>query len=404
MKKLFLLLMAALVTIGFMSGCGANSGSNAPQMSVSASNSPSEKAETDTVPAKSDPIYIGAIAPITDDYGVYIQQACELAVQKINEQGGVLGRKVELILEDETFEQQGSINAMLKLYNRGDLAVVLGSSGNSNCLAVIDIVNDYGIPTIMNGGNITFDQHGNEWVWQIRMSDADKGKVYANVIKERMNVTKLAVLHQTDAAGGPRERALTALKDLYGMEPVISLTYDKNTETDYTKYVMQIQATDADGLLLISEQVASPLIMKAIQDLKLDIPGVGPAAVSEDLVIRNAGSAANGWYSITEWTNEQTEPIKAEFVEAYTEYTGRVPSWAAAVYYDSVMLACKAIENAGTTDPAAVNAAMAQIKNMDGVISTLSYHENHTFADTIYVVQVQDGKAVITDQVAPAND
>lgn len=387
MKKIYALMLAILMLVSCLAGCGAQP----------------EQAETPVAEAPADdtPIYIGAIAPITDDYGVYIQQACELAVQEINAAGGVLGRQVELVLEDETFEQQGSINAMMKLYNRGDLAFVLGSSGNSNCLAVIDIVNDYGIPTIMNGGNITYDQHGNDWVWQVRMSDADKGKVYANIMKDYMNVSNLAVLHQTDAAGGPRERALTALKDMYGMEPIISLTYDKNTETDYTKYIMQIQATEADGLFVIAEQVAAPLIMKAMEDLGLDIPGVGPAAVSENLVIENAGTAANGWYSLTEWTNEQTDAQKLAFIDSYTEYSGRAPSWAAAVYYDSVKLACKAIELAGTTDPAAVNAAMTQIQNFDGVIASLSYHENHTFADTIYVVQVQDGKAVIADEVAP---
>ena len=386
MKKVSSFLLVIFILSGCLTGCGNND----PDGSVPGGDT-------------ADPIYIGAIAPITDDYGVYIQQACEYAVQQINERGGVLGRRVELVLEDETFDQQGSINAMLKLYNRGDLSFVIGSSGNTQGLAVIDIINDYGVPTILNGGNITYDQHGNNWVWQVRMSDADKGKVYANIIKKRMDVSNLAVLHQTDAAGGPRERALTALKELYDMEPIISLAYDKNTETDYTKYIMQIQATDADGLFVIAEQVSAPLIMRAMQDLNLDIPAVGPAAVSEDLVIENAGSAADGWYSVTEWTNEQTDPEKVAFVEGYTNYAGRAPSWAAAVYYDSVMLACKAIELAGTTEHTAVNEAMSQINGFEGVISTLSYHENHTFADTIFVVQVQDGKAVIVEDASPSN-
>lgn len=407
MKKVFSTVLLGILCVALaLSGCAQQS-----EPKEQTSEVPEATAATETTDAttetkdleNTEAIKIGLIAPITGDaadYGKFIEDGAEYAAKVINDNGGILGRKVEIVMEDEIGDQQSSINAMMKLFNTDDLAVILGSSGNSNCLAVVDTVSDYKIPVIMNGGNITFDQTQNPWVWQTRMSDATKGEMYAKVLTKVMGADKIAILHMTDAAGGPRERVETALLNNYGLKPVINLTYNQNTETNYDNYILQIIDSGANGLFVVG-QTELALIMKSAESLGLNIPTIGPSTATMDTTLKNAGGAAEDWYSITEWTNSVSDADRVAFIKGYAEFAGREPSWAAAVYYDSVFIACEAIKIAGTTDHDAVNAAFEQISGLPGMCSTFSYHKDHTFADSIFLCQVQDGKAVVVENMAP---
>lgn len=397
-KKLLAMLCAGTMLIG-TTACSSE------PPAESGDSSSTEQAQNSSTGASGDTVTFGITAPMTGTNsmnGEYIMNAANLAADKINAEGGILGKELVLVTEDEVDNMQASVNAMTKLANNSEVMAFFGSSSSSNDIGVSPIVAEQKVTMFAAGSSANIPEEKNEYMWQVRTTDDKTGRRIAKAAIEELGMTNPAIMYSTDSFGaGLKDQVVAGLEEL-GITVADSNQYgftadDKN----FAPLITQIQNSGVDGLIGISmSQLQAAMICQQIDAAGLDLPMIGGNSFCTAVCRDNAGDAANGWYAIADWTSEVSTPNGRAFEDAYQEAYGAPSDYISATCYDAILLFKEACEIAGTTtDRQAINDALTQINNFEGVMTTYNYQENHCLASDQMLVQNQDGLAVMIGTV-----
>lgn len=362
-------------------------------------------AENVAVPGNDDTVYLGIVCAVTGNNkltGELNLNGAQLAVDEINAAGGILGKKVELVVADEIDNLQASVNATNKLLNDERISGIVGTNFSQNILAVIDAINEYGVPYMACGSNDLISAEGSPWVYQPRNFDALGASILAKYAYETLGVKNPAILYSTiPNCIGPAEKIVEYYKTNYGIEIPTSMQLGyAEEETSFAPIIAQVKASGADGLIHIGNQQPTILISKEFANAGLDIPRLANATNASTVVIDGAGAAANGWYCTCDWSPMIDNPVGQAFQKAYKEIHGKDTEMNQAVCYDSVYLFKAAMEAAGTTtDRVAINDALQKIDGFEGVLGTYKFHEDHSYLSEFYMCQITDGQILLVDKV-----
>lgn len=384
MKKGVVALLAGMM---ILTGCGGNA------------NSSSDAAQTE---AAGETIKLGIVTALSGErasVGEYTREAAELYAQQINDQGGINGQKVELVFEDEGTTEQSVINAMIKLYSRGDIAGVFSTTLSSNVIAASPTIEKYQTPTVVSGSSTNIPPLENQYLWQARTTDDLAGRIIAKAAVEDLGMKKPAVIHLSDSWGsGIANHTIAALEEL-GVEPELIITANLD-EKQFSPFLTQIVNSEADGIIQLAHQQEASIIAMQAAAMNIDLPRIGASGLASPVAIQTAGDAVNGWYAVTDWTTEvQTESGKA-FVAAYREKYDKDPDLQSAFTYDGLSILGKAIEIAGSTDHEAVNSALAEVKDLPGASGVFTANEQRVFGTSLFLVQMEDGTAKLINTVS----
>src|SRR4051794_27921467 len=156
------------------------------------------------VAADPPPIRIGQVIPITGEAaesGRYHKYGAELAVEQVNKSGGIKGREIELVQEDDKTTTPGAVAALQRLLEDKEIPAIVGSIRSTQVQAMLPTVKEAGIPFLIGGTNFGLTHQGNPWVFRFRPHDGFSAKVIGRFAVEELKVKKLAIVHSTDAFG-----------------------------------------------------------------------------------------------------------------------------------------------------------------------------------------------------------
>lgn len=422
MKKHLRLLVSILAVAMLVSACSTTAPTTASQTTAQTTKAASSAATTVAPsgsavgttavvgtnvakPTDTSKIYIGQVAARTGTNkatGEMAINGATMAVEEINAAGGILGKKVELSVADEIDNLQASVNATTKLLTDESISVIIGSQYSQNCLAVLPQIAEKKMPYIACGSNNLIAAAKNAYTWQPRNLDSLGAGILAKYAYEKLNVKKPAILYSTlPNAMGPAKAIVEYYKTNYKIEIPENMQYGySEDEKNYAPIISQIQNSGADGLLTIGNQQPLVLISKAIADAGLTIPRLANTPATSNIVITNAGKAADGWYSTCDWAPYLESVVGQKFQKSYFAKYNQNTETSMAVTYDSVYLIKKAIETANTTtDRDAINAAFSKINGLEGVLGTYKSQEDHGFLSEFYFTKTVDGKVTLVDKV-----
>ena len=355
--------------------------------------------------SESETVKLGFISTITGSNalnGEYALNGFLLAVEEINAAGGILGKEVTYSIADEMSTTEGSVNALAKLLEDEEIMAVCGSHMSVYAIAGMQEITASGTPYVSNGSSSSVEAEGNPLVWQSRPLDIYQGVAMAEYAINVHNVQNPAILYSTDSTFvNIMEQTVKAFSER-GIEiPEENLFAYAESESNFSNYIAQIMAGDFDCLILDTSQTSTILILQQAQAAGLDMLGIGFNSIADANVLENAASAAEGWYSISDWCPAVDTQKGSAFAAAYEEKYGNLPATSGAYAYDAVYLIKAAMEAAGTTeDKAAINEGFKQIKDLEGATTTFSYFtENQSLASSLFVAQVSDGVALCVDVV-----
>lgn len=393
MKKALALLLAAIMSLS-LAACSGTS------PAASDSKTPDPVATTDQ-PASTEPIYIGLTDAFSGERainGEYTKEGVELFLSEINAAGGVLGREVVVVYEDDQGTEASATNAYQKLISDNDVSAVVLNKYSSLVLAVEQFVAEAEIPAICSGSSVKLEALDNEYMLSTRRSDSGSGLTIAAYC-EKLGATKVAILHANDALGTGMAPVVASALAGYGIE-VVSTQQFATDEKNFAPYIAKIIDSGCDMLVSIAQTNEAPLIMRAVKDAGLDIPCIGSSASAQSSTLQNAVGASEGWYSVTAFSPTISEGKAAEWIAKYEKMFGRAPDMTSATTYDALSMICWAIEEAGSTDPKAINTALHSIKDFEGISSVFTYQGTPMLSTAEYVSQVQNGESVVLEQVA----
>lgn len=348
----------------------------------------------------SDPIYIGVIDAFTGDKasnGEYSKEGADMAMNEINEAGGVMGREVVLVYEDDQGTEAGGTNAFQKIVSENDLAAVCLNKYSSMVLAMEQFVAQEGIPAICCGSSVNIESSTTPNLFSTRKSDSGSGVTIANWCNE-LGMTKVAILHAPDALGTGMTPVIEAAFEELGIEAV-SVQQFATEEKNFAPYVAKIIDSGCDGIIAIAQQQEAGLIMAAIDEAGIDVPCIGNSAYAQQVAIETSSGACDGWYSVTAFSPTATNEPTASWIADYQELYGRLPDMTSACMYDAVKLFCAAMEENQSTEWEDTIEWLKGLDGYEGVCSTYTYNGTPMLSSSEYIVQINGTTSEVVSRV-----
>jgi len=382
MKRTVIGLLATAVSMSLLVGCSSGSGSAG--------------GGSGTIKIGLNYELSGAVAT----YGQDSVDGVQMAVDEINAAGGLLGKKVEFVYVDQGEDQQGAINATMKLLNDDSICAIVGPNASVNTVAVIGTLRDHEILYMANGSSYNIAKEKVPTVYQIRITDDLMGALMAKAMVERFNVKAPAILYGNDTFGeGLGNSVKDALKKTYNIDTASFINFDPTNERNFTPHFTQILNSKADSLMVIAGQIQGPLIMQQAQKVEFAGPKFCASSLMSADVIEMAQGAANGWFSIADWSTEIQTTEGKRLVENYKAKAGRLPNVYAVYAYDASQVVFEAIRIANSVNRKDILGAMDKIKGLPVSMSTMTWRESHSLADSILFVECQNGIPVVLDNI-----
>lgn len=400
MKKVLALLLVAVMAMS-VAACSSNATPAAADNPAPASAAPAGADQPAEDPVNTEPIYIGLTDAFSGERainGEYTKEGAELFLSEINAAGGVLGREVVVVYEDDQGTEAAATNAYQKLISETDVCATILNKYSSSVLAVEQFVAESEIPAICSGSSVKLEALENPYLLSTRRSDSGSGLTIAAYC-QKLGATKVAILHANDALGTGMTPVVTEALKGYNIE-VVSTQQFITDEKNFAPYIAKIIDSGCDMLVAVGQTNEAALIMKAVKDAGLNIPCIANSAFAQSSTLDNAVGASDGWYSVTAFSAMVSEGKTAEWIAKYKETYGRAPDMTSATTYDALSMICWAIEQAGSDDPAAVNTTLHSIKDFEGIASVYTYQGTPMLSTAEYVVQIQNGAAVVLERVA----
>lgn len=407
MKKLFAMLLVFAMLFA-LTACATNKEPGPPDSTTASTGDTSKDTTTgneDTAePASSDPIRIGVVSTFSGSnsgHGQYCKEGVELWLDNVNANGGILGRPVEIVYEDNGETNQEYQNAFIKMLSEDNVSAIYSNGYSDQVTLVSPDVESYGIPFLAGNSSQTCLDSGYDYYWMLRLSDAIVSPTMANACVDLLSMTNVALLQVNDSYGdGMAEYVVKALEGK-NVNVALRLSFDAE-ETQFNSYLAQVQNAGVDGIIAIAHQDQAALLMMQVDALGFDVPLMGCSQFATSLAIDTAGETADGWYSLADWTCEVNSESGAAFVNAYREKYGRDPDMQSVCSYDAMLLLQDAIERAGTDDPAAINAALYETNNVVGAMTTYTCDPNsetasHCLGQSIFLTQTVNGSGKLID-------
>jgi len=342
-------------------------------------------------------VKIGMCAPNTGaaaEAGRNAQIGAKLAVGTVNRAGGVLGKQVELIVEDDQTTNPGTVLAFSKLGSQTDIVAFIGSIRSTQIHAMAPDVLKVGKPVMIGGTDPALTHMGNPWLFRCRPNDSYSGSVIAEFGVNALAKKKWAIVHSTDAFGTAGGKALTAaLGKIDGVSIALDQGY-ANQSQDFTPVVLAIKQSGADILgSYMTFEGDLGLFARQLRQLGVAIPYIGSAAIVAPTAMRLAGPALFGTFGVTDFAEDSSANSKA-FGKAYREVAKTAPDLASAWTYDAITVLCLAINKAGKTDPMAIREAILAIRKYPGVDGEFNFDANGDGLRGYNIVKNEDGTIV----------
>jgi branched-chain amino acid transport system substrate-binding protein len=341
-------------------------------------------------------IKIGMCVPVTGpaaEQGLWAQNGAKLALAAVNNAGGVLGKQVELVIEDDQTTNPGIVLAFSKLAAQSDIVGFLGSIRSTQVHAMAPDVLKLGKPVMIGGTDPALTHMGNPWLFRYRPNDSYSGRVIADFGVNTLGKKKWAIVHSTDAFGTAGGKALASALEKLGTPAVLDQGY-ANQSQDFTPVVLAVKQSGADVLgTYFTFENDLGIFARQLKQLGVNIPWVGSPSVVAVSSTKLAGPALYGTFGVADYAEDSSEASKA-FGKSYRDAYKFAPDNQSAWPYDAITVLSAAINRAGSTDPGKIRDAILGLKKFPGAEGEYNFDQNGDGLHGYNVVKNEKGTIV----------
>jgi branched-chain amino acid transport system substrate-binding protein len=348
-----------------------------------------------------EPIKIGMVVPLTGpiaDAGRYGMQGAKLAVEEINAAGGVLGRPLELIIEDDQTQNPTTVLAFTKLSDNKDIVAFLGPTRSTQIQAIAPSVLQAGRPVLIGGTDPTLTRSGNPWFFRFRPNDTYTARAMAEFGSEKLGKSKWAIVHATDAFGSNAKSLFTEALKARGITPVMT-EGQPNNSPDYTAVALAVKQSGADILAtFITFEPDVAIFARQLRQLGVNLVWLGSPSITTTTARKLAGSALYGTYAVADFHPDANADAKA-FAAKYAAAYKTTPDFFASWPYDAIHVLAKAIATAGNTSPEKIRQALLAVKAYRGVEGLYNFDGNGDGLHGYNIVKNHDGEIGVEQRI-----
>ncbi|MGL5615451.1 MAG: ABC transporter substrate-binding protein [Sarcina sp.] len=349
-------------------------------------------------------IKIGTIAPLTgkvSSFGQSAKEGIELAEKQINEDGGVNGKKVKFLIEDDQGDQNVALNVFNKLVDQNKVNVILGPLTSAPTLAVSPKAASYKIPMLTPAATEpTVTNIGGGYVFRGCYIDSFQGEVMSKFAKETLKKENVAILYNvgSDFSKGIAEAFKKDFETKGGK--VVAFESYNNDDKDFNAQLTKIKGTNPEAIFLPDYYNVVALIAKQARDNGIEATLLGVDGWESEELLSIAGNSINNSYYINHFFAYDEYETVSKFVKEYEETYKKKPDTLAALYYDGAMTIYKALKEADSLSNEDILKALKKVE-VKGVTGNIRFGEDNSAVKDAVILKIDNGKKELVEKIAP---
>lgn len=347
----------------------------------------------------------GSLSGSEATFGQSAHNAIMMAVDEINAAGGVTGRRIHIITEDDESKPEEAANAVTKMISRNDVIAILGEAASSSSLAAAPICQANKVPMITPASTSPKVTQVGDYIFRLCFDDSYQGEAMAAYLAGQPQTKNAAILVdvKSDYSVGLAdffERAFLA-----GGGRIVAREQYAKGDADFRPQLTAIR--DAAPHVLFIPGYYSDVGQIAIQarEVGLRVPLCGGDGWDSPKLIEIGGEALEGAFYSTHYFAGDGSPAVRTFVEKYKERYGQAPDAIAALAYDAARVLGDALERAEDIDGPGLRDAIAATKDFAGVTGPITMGPSRgPMGKKLVIVEIRGGQLVLKDVVEPPTD
>ena len=339
-------------------------------------------------------VKIGVVQPLTGpvayDGTIYVNTV-KMLVDEMNAKGGVLGRKIELVVEDGACNPAQSVNAAEKLATRDRVVALLGAFCSTSTAAMMEVARKHRIPHltgISTAAQLT--EQNNPYFFRAVATTPMLGAAFGRELPAAVKGKRFAFLVINDDWGRTMVSAYPPSIQQAG-GTIVGTEFFQSSELQFLPYITKIKASNPDAIILAANTQHAVALSKQIRELGITAPLIGEGSWTSDSYLKLAGPAAEGVYGLVEYVYTIRNPINDAFVKMSRDKLKDNPSKFAGAAHNGIHIMVDAIRRAGAAEPEKIRAALTQT-NYDGLVGNIRFNEkNQAYGQDVYLALVKNG-------------
>lgn len=349
--------------------------------------------------------YYGDLSGPTFNFGQSARNGVLLAAEETNEAGGINGKKIDVVIEDDQGSPELAANVVEKLIKQDKVIALVGEMTSGSSLAGAPKAQAARVPMISpSSTNPAVTQVG-DYIFRACFIDVFQGAVMAKFAANTLKAKKAAILLDFNS---PYSRGLTEFFETsfskLGGQVVTKQSYTQG-DSDFKGQLSSIRSAGPDVIYVPGYYGDVAPIAEQARQLGIVQPLLGGDGWDAPELWQLAGDSLNGSYISNHYSNEDPSPAIAEFVKEFKlRYGNLTPDAHAALGYDATRVLLDAIQRAGSTDGFRLRDALAQTKNFPGVTGIISIDAERNAVKPAVVLKLQDGKYIYQETIQPDSE
>jgi branched-chain amino acid transport system substrate-binding protein len=351
-----------------------------------------------------EPIKIGEVNPITGaigEYGASCHQGIQLAIEQVNANGGVLGRKITLVTEDNQSKPGETATIVQKFVTQDRVAAIIGDLTSSATLEGGPIAQAAKIPMVSPLATNPKVTEIGDYIFRVCFIDEFQGRLMARFALENLRAKTAATL--TDTKQDYSVGLTGFFKETFtnGAGRIVREQSYISGDTDFRAQLTSIKAASPEVVFVPGYYPEVGIILKQARQLGLTIPFIGCEAWDNPTLLQVAGKAADGCYYSNQFSASDPTPVVQEFGETYRSKYGMLPDNFAALGYDAANVLLDSIRRAGSSDPPAIRAALAATKEYPGVSGNITIDAKRNASKPAVILEIKNQTVQYFEKINP---
>jgi branched-chain amino acid transport system substrate-binding protein len=351
-------------------------------------------------------ILVGEFGSLTGPqatFGQSTHNGIMMAVDEVNAAGGINGRKIKVLTEDDQSKQEEAANAVTKLISQNGVLAVLGEVASSNSLAAAPICQSNKVPMISPSSTNPEVTKKGDYIFRICFIDTYQGENLANYVAQQLKMKRAAILTdvKSDYSNGLAQFFQERYAKLGGQ--IVGRQSYANGDSDFRSQLTAVKAVKPEVLFVPGYYTDIGQIAIQARDLGITQPLVGGDGWESPKLIEIGGKALEGCFYSNHYFADDPAPAVRNFVQKYRDRYGQKPDALAALGYDDMLVLADAMKRAKKLDGPSLRDAIGTTKNFSGVTGVITMGpDRNPIGKKLVIEEIRNGQLALKATVEPA--
>jgi branched-chain amino acid transport system substrate-binding protein len=342
-------------------------------------------------------VKIGLSAPLTGDWAEYgndFKRSVTMVFDKVNQNGGIRGQQIELVVMDSRGDPKESVLIAEKLVADPEVIAEIGDFSSSSCMAAAPVYERANMTQLSpTASHMDFTKKGKN-MFRVVATQGFEGPFNARWAVQELGKKKLATIYINNDWGVDANKYFVQEAEKLGAELVAQEAFTPG-EKDFNAILSKIKRLEPELIYLPTFYADAAAILNQAKRMRFEPIVMANSSLFNQKTIELGGEAVEGIIIPANYFSTDPRPAAQEFTKAYEQLYGQTPNQFAALAYDAANLMVAALEKAGFDDRAKVAPALESLEGFEGATGTISYAEGHDPVKELVKITIKDGQWVL---------